>query len=128
MAHYALLDSDNVVTQVITGRDEYDLPEGVTDWEVYYGNFHGQTCRRTSYNTVGNQHLLGDTPFRGNFGSPGDTYDEDRDAFISPQPFTSWTLDESTFLWAAPVPYPDDGQPYVWDEDTTSWVQIDLGD
>ena len=128
MAHYALLDSDNVVTQVITGRDEDDLVEGVTDWEVYYGNFHGQTCRRTSYNTAGNQHLLGGTPFRGNFAFPGGTYDESRDAFIDPQPYPSWVLNETTCLWDAPVAYPDDGGRYEWDENTTSWVQIDLGD
>jgi hypothetical protein len=133
MAHYALLDSNNIVTQVITGRDEYDLPEGVTDWEVYYGNFHAQTCRRTSYNTVGNQHLLGGTPFRGNFAIPGDSYDEDRDAFISPQPHPSWVLNEATLLWEAPVALPDDawditigsGVKYYWDEETTSWVAPD---
>jgi hypothetical protein len=133
MAHYALLDENNVVVQVITGRDEDDLPEGVTDWEVYYGNFHGQTCKRTSYNTVGNQHLLGGTPFRGNYGSFGSTYDETRDAFIPPQPHQSWVLNETTLLWDAPVALPDDawdietgtGIRYYWDEATTSWVAPD---
>jgi len=128
MAHYALIDENNVVVNVITGRNEDEEVDGITDWEAHYGEFHGMTCLRTSYNTLGNQHTAGDTPFRGNYAGIGYTYDENRDAFISPQPFPSWTLDESTFLWAAPVPYPDDGQPYVWDEDTTSWVQIDLGD
>jgi len=128
MAHYAFLDEQNIVTQVIVGRDEDDLSDGIASWEDYYGNRHGQTCKRTSYNTLGNQHLLGGTPFRGNYAGIGMTYDEDRDAFISPQPFPSWVLNEATFQWAAPVPYPNDGTPYDWDEDTVSWVQIDLGE
>lgn len=122
MAHYALLNADNVVLQVITGRDEDDLPEGITDWETYYGNRHGTACKRTSYNTVGNQHTLGGTPFRGNYAGIGYTYDEDRDAFIPPSPFASWTLDEATLSWEPPVPYPTDGQRYEWDEDTLTWV------
>lgn len=125
MAHYALLNAENVVTQVITGRDEDDLPEGVTDWEVYYGNFHGQTCKRTSYNTVGNQHTLGGTPFRGNYAGIGFTYDEDRDAFIPPQPYPSWTLDEATLAWEPPVPEPADGHPQRWDEESLAWVTLD---
>lgn len=124
MAHYALLDSDNIVTQVIVGRDEDDLADGVTDWEDYYGSRHGQTCKRTSYNTVGNQHLLNGTPFRGNYAGIGFTYDPDRDAFIAPQPFPTWTLDEATFLWEPPVPYPQDGGQYGWDEDSLSWEQL----
>lgn len=122
MAHYALLDADNVVLQVITGRDENDLPEGITDWETYYGNRHGLACKRTSYNTVGNQHTLGGTPFRGNYAGIGYTYDPDRDAFIPPSPFPSWTLDEATLSWEPPTPYPNDGQRYDWDEDSLSWL------
>lgn len=128
MAHYALLDDNNIVTQVIVGRDENDLIEGVTSWEDYYGTFHGQTCRRTSYNTVGNQHLLGGSPFRKNYAGIGYRYDNILDAFIPPQPYPSWVLNEDTCLWDAPVAYPDDGLWYSWDEDTTSWVQIDSGD
>lgn len=127
MAHYAFLDDNNIVTQVIVGRDENDLPEGITSWEDYYGNFHGQTCKRTSYNTRGNQHPNG-TPFRGNYAGIGHTYDPILDAFIPPQPYPSWVLNDATCLWEAPVPYPNDGQVYEWDEDTVSWVQIDLGD
>jgi hypothetical protein len=124
MAHYALLNADNVVTQVITGRDEDDLPDGVTDWENYYGARHGQACKRTSYNTVGNQHTLGGTPFRGNYAGIGFTYDEDRDAFIPSQPFPSWTLNEATLAWESPVPEPVDGHPQRWDEDSLSWLPL----
>ena len=127
MAHYALINDDNIVTQVVVGLDEDDLPEGITDWEAYYGEFHGQTCKRTSYNTHGNQHPDG-TPFRGNYAGIGYKWDEDRNAFIPPSPYPSWVLNQTTCLWDAPVAYPDDGLEYVWDEDTTSWVQIDLGD
>jgi hypothetical protein len=128
MAHYALLDSNNLVVNVITGRHEGEEVDGITDWEKFYGDLHGQTCKRTSYNTFGNQHLDGGTPFRGNYAGIGFTYDEGRDVFIPPQPFPSWVLNETSFLWDAPVPYPDDGLDYVWDEDTVSWVQIDVGD
>lgn len=127
MAHYAFLDDDGIVTGVIVGRDENDLPDWITSWEAYYGNLHGQTCKRTSYNTVGNQHPNG-TPFRGNYAGIGYRYDDTLDAFIPPQPFPSWTLDETTCLWVAPVPYPDDGEPYVWDENALNWTPATLGD
>jgi len=84
MAHYALLDDQNVVVQVITGRDENDLPDGITSWEDYYGAFHGLTCRRTSYNTHNGEHLLGGTPFRGNYAGIGYTYEPDLDEFVPP--------------------------------------------
>jgi len=128
MAHYAFLDDDGIVTGVIVGRDENDLPDWITSWEAYYGNRHGQTCRRTSYNTHAGQHALGGTPFRGNYAGIGYRYDDTLDAFIPPQPFPSWTLDEATFQWAAPVPYPDDGEPYVWDENALNWIAVTLGD
>ena len=102
MAHYALLDEQNIVTQVIVGRDEDDLPDGITSWEDYYGTFHGQTCRRTSYNTRGNQHILGGTPFRGNYAGIGDVYDVDRDAFIAPEPPDATGFDEDTMTWIVP--------------------------
>ena len=121
MAHYALINDDNIVTQVIVGRDEDDLPEGVTNWETYYGTFHGQTCKRTSYNTYGNQHP-NDTPFRKNYAGIGYKWDETRNAFIPPSPYPSWVLDEDTCLWEAPVAYPDDGEPYLWDEDAGEWI------
>lgn len=123
MAHYALLDDNNVVVDIITGRNEDEVVNGISDWEAHYSQETGFVCKRTSYNTYGNQHSLGGTPFRGNFAIPGFTYDEGRDAFIAPQPYASWVFNESTLLWDAPVVYPDDGLPYSWDEDTTSWVE-----
>jgi len=120
MAHYAFLDENNIVTQVITGRDEGD---GDTDWEQWYGNFHGQVCKRTSYNTVGNIHTNGGTPYRGNYAGIGYTYREDIDAFVPPQPYASWTLDANV-KWQAPTAMPTDGKMYSWDEATTSWIEI----
>ena len=102
MAHYAFINHKNIVTQVIVGRDENDLPEGVSDWETYYGEQMGQTCKRTSYNTVGGQHSEGGESFRYNYAGIGYTYDEARDAFIPPQPSPDCTLDEETCLWVCP--------------------------
>jgi hypothetical protein len=124
MAHYAFLDSNNIVTQVIVGKDENE--DGV-DWEVYYGEKLGQICKRTSYNTTAGQHLLGGTPFRKNYAGLGYTYDPDRDAFIAPKPFESWILNEDSCLWEPPVPYPSDGAEYVWNEATTSWQLVENG-
>jgi hypothetical protein len=118
VAHYAYLDGDSIVTQVIVGKDE---DEGDTDWEAYYG------AVRTSYNTHGGQHANGGTPFRGNFAGIGYTFDPDLGpdgAFIPPQPFASWTLNPDTALWDAPVPMPEEGGPYTWDEDTIAWVSV----
>lgn len=120
MAHYAFLDTNNIVTEVIVGKDE---GEDNTDWEQHYGAFRGQVCKRTSYNTNGGEHSDGGMPFRKNYAGIGFTYDESRDAFISPQPYASWLLDEATCLWAAPVPYPDDGERYTWDEEAGEWLQ-----
>lgn len=125
MAHYALLNEQNIVTQVIVGRDEADLPEGITSWEDYYGTVHGQTCKRTSYNTHGNQHVTGGKPFRGNYAGIGYTYDETRDAFLAPQPFPSWLLDDTTMSWVAPIAHPADGNVYSWDEDSQTWRLVD---
>ena len=121
MAHYAFLDENNIVTEVIVGKDEGE--DGV-DWEQHYGAFRGQLCKRTSYNTYGGVHSGGGTPYRKNYAGIGYTYDAGRDAFIPPQPFASWQLNEDTCLWNAPVPYPDDGQRYTWDEDTTNWLPV----
>jgi hypothetical protein len=122
MAHYAFLDENNIVTEVITGKDEGE--DGV-DWEAHYGAFRGQTCKRTSYNTQNGIHINGGTPFRKNYAGIGYTYDADRDAFIPPKTFESWVLDEQTCSWNAPVPYPTDGGRYLWDENTLSWVSND---
>jgi len=119
MAHYAFLDENNIVTEVITGKDE-----GNFDWEQQYGSFRGQLCKRTSYNTHKGTHGLGGTPFRKNYAGKGFKYDEDRDAFIPPKPYASWTLNESTCQWDSPTPYPDDGKEYKWNESTLSWEEI----
>jgi hypothetical protein len=126
MAHYAFIDENNIVTQVIVGRDEDDLPEGITSWEEYYGARHNQVCLRTSYNTRAGEHTGGGTPFRGNYAGIGYEYREDLDAFIPPQPFSSWTLNESCYCWEAPVAYPEDGGVYVWNEETTSWDAVEI--
>jgi hypothetical protein len=123
MAHYAQLDSDNVVVYVFVGRDEDDLVDGVTDWEEYYAP-EGFTVKRTSYNTQAGQHVAGGTPFRGNYAGIGYTYDETLDAFIPPKPFDSWVLDEDTYIWVAPIPYPENGFDYVWDESEGDWVKV----
>ena len=116
MAHYAFLDENNIVTEVITGIDETELIEGL-DTETWYNNFRGQTCKRTSYNNR----------IRFNYAGIGMSYDEVRDAFIAPKPFESWTLDEATCQWEAPVEYPNDGKNYMWNEGILSWelAQID---
>jgi hypothetical protein len=119
MAHYAFLDEHYIVTEVIVGKDESNF-----DWEKHYGDFRGQLCKRTSYNTIGGVHNAGGTPFRKNYAGIGYSYDPDRDAFIPPKPYPSWVLDEITCLWSAPTPMPDDGKRYNWDEATTSWVEF----
>jgi len=122
MAHYAFLDINNIVTEVIVGKDE---GEGGIDWEQHYGEFRGQTCKRTSYNTTGGVHNNGGAPYRKNYAGIGYTYDAGRDAFISPQPFVSWVLNNGTCIWEAPTPMPTEaGKFYRWDEPTTSWVEV----
>jgi hypothetical protein len=111
MAHYAFLDDNNIVIEVITGIDETELIEGL-DTETWYGNFRGQVCKRTSYN--GN--------IRKNYAGIGFTYDPELDAFIPPKPFDSWVLDEDTCQWQAPTPTPTDGLAYSWNEQMVAWV------
>ena len=100
------------------------LPPEVIDntvyWEGYYGK--GGLCKRTSYNTAGGVHQNGGTPFRKNYAGVGYIYDPVRDAFYAPQPFESWTLNEDTCLWEAPVAYPEDENSYLWDEETLNWI------
>lgn len=129
MAHYALLDENNKVVQVITGIDETELIEGKTP-EQWYGEFHNKICKRTSYNTVGNQHTSGGIPFRGNYAGIGYTYDKDFDVFIAPQPYNSWKLDYTTFLWKAPVtaPEPEKGFIYKWSEINKEWIKLKIPD
>jgi hypothetical protein len=120
MAHYAFLDENSVVTEVIVGKDEGE--DGV-DWEAHYGAFRGQACKRTSYNTHGGVHSSGGTPLRKNYAGIGYTYDSQRDAFIPPKPFASWVLNDDTCLWGAPAVMPDDGKQYQWDEAAGVWVE-----
>ena len=121
MAHYSFLNMQNIVTEVIVGKDETDGP---TNWEIHYGNIREQVCKRTSFNTRGGVHSDGGVAFRKNYAGIGYTYDETRDAFIPPKPFDSWILNEDSCLWEAPTAYPDDDQMYTWNEETTSWDLI----
>lgn len=117
MAHYAFLDENFIVTEVIVGKDESNY-----DWEAHYGQFRGQLCKRTSYNTQGGVHNSGGTAYRKNYAGIGYSYDPQRDAFIPPKPFASWILDEDTCLWNAPVLCPNDGRVYNWNETSGQWV------
>ena len=117
MAHYAFLDKDNVVVSVIVGIDETELIEG-KEPEVWYSEFRGQVCKRTSYN--GN--------IRKNFAGIGYTYDESLDSFIAPQPFASWKLDKRNSQWKAPVAYPTDGFTYFWNEEALNWELADFSE
>ena len=123
MAHYAFLDENNIVNEVIVGKNEGE--DGV-DWEAHYGAFRGQVCKRTSYNTYGGVHINGGDPLRKNYAGIGYTYDIQKDAFISPKPFPSWVLNEETCLWQSPVPYPTDNKRYEWDEAKLSWREINV--
>jgi hypothetical protein len=115
MSHFAQIDENNIVTQVIV------IEQDVVDTGLF-----GDPASwiQTSYNTHGGVHSQGGTPLRKNYAGIGYTYDSTRDAFIPPKPFNSWVLDEDTCLYEAPTPMPDDGKIYNWDEDTTSWVEI----
>jgi hypothetical protein len=111
MDYYALLDENNIVTEVFPGKDQ---GSDNTDWEQWYGEFRGQVCKRSR--TDG---------FRKNYAGIGFTYDSVRDAFIPPQTLPSFVLNEETCQWDAPVAMPVDGQRYYWDEATLSWVAND---
>jgi hypothetical protein len=128
MAHYALLDDNNIVIQVITGKDENELDnEGnQVDWEAHYSEFTGKTCKRTSYNTRENAHLLGGVAFRGNYAGIGYTYDEEFNVFIPPKRFNSWKMDYEKFVWVAPVskPAPEEGFIYNWSEPNLEWIKL----
>ena len=121
MAHFAKLGVGNKILQVIKVSDN-DAPteqDGVEFLQKLYGT--NDVWKQTSYNTYGGKHKLGGTPLRKNFASIGYKYDQYRDAFISPQPYGSWTLNEDTCIWEAPVEYPTDGQNYEWNEDNQTW-------
>ena len=120
MAHFAEIDDNNTVVRVLTIPDSEE-GRGQDFLAIDLGL--GGTWVQTSYNTHGGVHALSGTPLRKNYAGIGYTYDEGRDAFIPPKPFDSWVLNEDTCLWDAPVPYPADGNFYVWDEDVIAWVE-----
>jgi hypothetical protein len=109
MAHYAFLDN-NVVVDVIVGIDETELIEGLEP-EIWYANFRGQVCKRTSYNSK----------IRGTYAGIGFSYNEEEDIFVTPQPYPSWIRAGS--FWNAPIEYPNDGNRYSWDEELGDWVE-----
>jgi len=115
MAHYAKIEN-SIVTQVIVAEAEF--------FDTFVDTSAGEWLQ-TSYNTQGGEHSNGDTPLRKNYAGIGMTYDSVRDAFYAPQPYNSWTLNEDTCLWEAPVAMPTDDKMYEWDEDTTSWVEVE---
>ena len=118
MAHFAQLDNDNRVLQVIVIDNNDILDENGVESEVVGQEFCtsllGGFWLQTSYN--GN--------IRKNYAGPGDTYDLSRDAFIAPQPFSSWNLNEENCQWEAPVPYPEDGDNYTWNEELINWEKV----
>jgi hypothetical protein len=123
MAHYAFLDENNIVTEVITGVDE-DITQIDLDgtevggsseaWEIWYGNFRGQVCKRTSYNKN----------YRKNYAAVGMVFDVERDAFYLPQPYPSWILNEDTYVWESPIPYPQNENVYIWNETIQDWEEL----
>lgn len=133
MAHYAFLDENNIVVEVITGIDESGPSD--TTWEEFYGNFRGKKCKRTSYwtregvyidSTTNNPSQDQSKSFRKNFAEIGGIYDEEKNAFIPPKRFNSWVLDEEKCSWKPPIPYPSDGLIYVWNEEIINWTLIEF--
>ena len=114
MAHYAFIDSNNIVTQVIVGRNEDEVVDGISDWEAHYGELLGQRCVRTSYN-----HNI-----RKQYAGIGYAYDSVKDEFVRPQPYASWSLDANND-WQAPTPKPEGY--FYWDEESLSWLAIPVG-
>jgi hypothetical protein len=112
MAHYAFLDSNNMVTEVIVGRNETEVVDGISDWETHYGTIRGQVCKRTSYNAN----------IRKRFAGIGFFYSVDLDMFIEPKPYPSWTLDVDGD-WQAPVQKPFEDGLWQWHEDTQEWTR-----
>ncbi len=130
MAHFAKLNQENIVIAVNVVHNNELLVDGVESEQKgvdFLNNLYktNDVWKQTSYNTKGGVHKLGETPLRKNYAGTGYTYDETRDAFISPQSYPSWTLNEDTCLWEAPVAYPDDDKNYSWNEETTSWDLVE---
>ena len=118
MAHFAQIDENNIVTKVLVIEQDV-IDSGMFGPKEYW--------IQTSYNTIMGEHKLGGTPLRKNYAGIGYTYDKERDAFIPPKPFESWSLNEGTCQWASPVPYPSDvSKDYEWDEASLSWIEVIL--
>ena len=125
MAHFAKLGIGNIVEKIeVVSNDVATTEQAGVD---FLNNLYGtrDVWKQTSYNTFAGVHKLDGTPFRKNFAGVGYTYDQTRDAFIPPKPYPSWTLNETTCLWEAPVAYPTDGQRYNWNETNQSWDLIE---
>jgi len=125
MAHFAKIGTGNIVEKVeVVSNDIATTEQAGVD---FLNNLYGtrDVWKQTSYNTYGGVHKLGGTPFRKNFAAVGGKYDPIRDAFYNPQPYFSWTLNETTCLWEAPVVKPDDGQRYNWNEENQTWDLVD---
>ena len=111
MAHYAFLNEENIVTEVIKGIDETELIEGLSP-EIWYGNFRGQVCKRTSYNSK----------IRGTYAGTGYSYNSEEDIFVTPKPHPSWIRSGS--FWNAPTPMPEDDKVYTWNESELKWEEV----
>lgn len=111
MSHFAQI-KNGIVVNVINA--EQDFINSLSDNNLWI---------QTSYNTIGNKHITGGTPLRGNYAGIGYTYDAVNDVFIAPQPYASWTLNID-YLWESPVTYPTDGKQYTWNEDKLNWVEL----
>jgi hypothetical protein len=124
MAHFAEIDENNIVTRVlVVDNEQEDRGQEFLATDLGLGG----TWIKTSYNTIAGVHSNGGTPLRKNYAGIGYTYDSVRDAFYAPKPFASWILDEDTCTWNAPTPMPvEEGKFFTWNEDTTSWEEIDL--
>jgi len=127
MAHFAKLDENNIVTQVIVvDTADTSTADGIEKESIgvaFCERLFGGTWLKTSYNTIAGEHRTGETPFRGNYAGVGYKYDTENDVFYSPQPFPSWTISAPNWTWTAPVPMPTptNGEMYIWDEDTKTW-------
>ena len=123
MSHFAEINNDGIVQNVIVAEQDFIDSGAVGDSSNWI---------QTSYNTRGGVHYSPNShepdsgiALRKNYAGIGYTYDKTKDAFMAPQPFPSWLLDDETFQWNAPTPMPDDGKMYVWDESTTNWVEAE---
>lgn len=115
MSHFAEINEENIVVRIIVAEQDFIDSGAVGDPTKWI---------QTSYNTRGGQHILGATPLRKNYAGIGYTYDAQRDAFIPPKPYASWTLNEATCLWNPPIPYPNNGKLHEWDENAQTWVEV----